>query len=61
MSVLYEMKMFSFLKLSISIDDIWKNKIDIYRYIEMIKNYIWELNAFYSVHVSDVKKAYLWK
>lgn len=55
MSVLYEMKMFSFLKLSISIDDIWKNKIDIY--IDMIKRYIWELNAFYSVHVSDVKKA----
>lgn len=55
-SCLYYMrwKCFHFLKLSISIDDIWKNKIDIYRYIEMIKNYIWELNAFYSV--SDVKK-----
>lgn len=57
MFVLYEMKMFLFLKFFIFIDDIWKNKIDIY--IDMIKKYIWELNVFYSVF--DVKKVYFWK
>lgn len=44
MSVLYEMKMFSFLKLSISIDDIWKNKIDIY--VDMIKKIYLRIKCF---------------